>query len=799
MFGGEGIYWIRNEFLPTKFIGIHNNPYVHGGERGLMPIGLLSPRLNRSQLWLVEQVHDGESFIFRNYDTGTVLSIEDGSSTQGTPIVVQSYASTSKNTSSQHWEVIWVRDNDKIPYYCITNQKTRTVLDQTENAGNGAGFSVESWNFHGCQRQLWSFERATFPTMYWLVSIPSRQPLQYIPNPGNTTSLDVKTKFPSRNQLWYLESVVDRDGYYRIRHVDSEDRVLDLSSDDNMSILAWTVEGGDNQMWKITDVSLNGMVSIVCARNDTVLYAKSNPEGVHYPCGATGASTCNSHYQWCLVPLPIPSLFWTAIQCRGSGKFAAQCGGSITASNGARGEVDHTAQWRFVTQGRNPYFTIDNRGTGNSLRNSSGSSLTADNNPTSNEYYWALDAEREDYNITNLSTCNVIAWADGNIQALPGGKMDANRQWFINASLQSVPSFALINAKTGMALGYVPNVSSGSIMTDRAFNSYRCQWMFQQVGTDTDDQPIYVIINKLSDNVLDHWGGVRIEALNNDPVNRHHRWRLVPCHKRYFAFVNVSTGKYLYDDGNAPNAGNAVGTMTDKDRRCCWTLVSHRDSIYDTIILDTDITTPYLESRHIVQRTPKKPPKGKGNAKAQPSHIPDNPRIIQVTNRVLRDIVERLIGQLDFDRINDQPARTLASTSRTEVVRDWRIDVPRPIQAGWECDGWVRIGLHGTYMDQNGVRVANILGQYNAQTIFHLIVPVCVTFGRQRIREAMIRSLETATSVQLDAPENTIASGSKKQPTTTQRPPSLGVPPGQYWAATAIQTAGIGLMSLALL
>ncbi|KAI6163998.1 hypothetical protein EDD17DRAFT_1506882 [Pisolithus thermaeus] len=784
MFGGEGIYWIRSEFLPTKFVGIHNNPYVHGGECSFMPIGLLSPRLTRTQLWLVEQVHDGESFIFRNYDTGTVLGIENGSSTPGTSIVLQSYASTSEDTSSQRWEVIWVRDNNKIPYYCITNQRTRTVLDQTENAENGAGFSVESWNFHGCQRQLWSSERATFPTMYWLITLPSRQRLQYIPNPSNTTSLDVKTKFPSRNQLWYLESVVEYDGYYRIRHVDSEDRVLDLSSNDNESILARTVEGGDNQMWKITNIDLNGIVSIVCARNDTVLYAHSDREGVYYPRGATDASTCNGRYQWCLDPLPIPSLFWTAMQCRGSGKFVAQSGGSITASNGARGEGDYTAQWRFVTQS-------------NSLRNLSGSSLIADNNPSSNEYYWALDCEREDYIITNLSTSNVIAWADGNTQALSGGARDVNRHWFINAVIffHVLHCFIFVSYSQPflqvVAIGAIfcphqrqnrhgtwlrPKRSSGSVMTDRAFNSYRCQWIFQQVGTDTDDRPIYVIINKLSDKVLDHWGGVRIEALDSDPIDPHHQWRLVPCHN------------------------NATGTMTDEDRRCCWTLVSRRDSTYDTIDLDIDITTPYLESHHIVKRIPKKLPKGKGNAKAQPSHIPNNPRIIQATNRVLRDIVELLISQLDFDRINDQPSPVLASTSRTEVVRDWCIDVPRTIQAGWECDGWVRIGLNGIYMDQNGVRVANIQGQYNAQTRVSLLsCLVCVTFGRQRIREAMAQSLEAATSVRLDAPENTTASGPKKQPTTTQRPPGPGVPLGQYWAATAVRTAGIELTSLTLL
>lgn len=540
-------------------------------------------------------------------------------------------------------------------------------------------------------------------------------------------------------------------------------------------------------------------MSIVCGRNNTVLYAKPDREQVYYPCGATDENTFNDRYQWRLIPCPIPSLFWTAAQCRGSGQFVAQFGSNITGSLGASGEVDYTVQWRFVTQGRNPYFTIINRQTGNSLYNSSGSSLAADNNPSSDKYYWALDAGGEDYSITNLSTSNVVAWNHGKIQALSGGATDANRQWFINATLQSVPSFALINGRTGMALAYVPG-GSESVTMDGAFNSYRCHWIFQQVGTDEDDRPIYVIINKLSDNVLNRWRGVGIEALNTGADDRRAQWRLVPCHQRYFAFVNVSGGAYLYDDGNAPGAGDPVYTMTDEDRRCCWTLVSIRDSIYDTIALDSDITDPYQKSHHIVKRAPKKPPKGKGNAKAQPSHIPDNPRITQPSSRAIRDIAERLIGQLDFDRIDDQSARRLASTSRTEVVRDWGIDVPRASQAGWERDGWVRIDLQGTYIDQNGVRVANIQGQWNTETIFHVIVPVGVTFGRQRIRGAMIESLNTTTSVRLDVPNNATAGGSRRPPTTTRRPPGPGAPPaGQYWAAAAFQAAGLVLISLPLL
>ncbi|KAI5993276.1 ricin B lectin domain-containing protein [Pisolithus albus] len=355
MFGDEGVYWIRNKSLSSKFIDIQSLVGVHTPYVGLIyltpgdpvsrgtsflykcpsaGLACTGPLRSRRQRFSCLRGERWRSFIFRNYDTGTVLDIQNGSSTQGTPIIVQSYKYTGEDVSSQHWQVIWVSDDNRIPYYRITNRKTGTVLDQTRNTGSGADFRVESWNSRGGQHQLWSFERATFPTMYWLVNTSSQRRLQYIPNSSNITSLYSKTKFPSRNQLWYLESLVDYDSYYQIRHVDSEDRVLDLSGVDNTSILACTVNGGENQRWKITDVDMNG--------DDAVLYALPDREGEHHPRGATDVNAFNNRYQWRLIPCPVPSLFWTAVQCRGSGKFVAQSGSNITASDGARGEVDFT-------------------------------------------------------------------------------------------------------------------------------------------------------------------------------------------------------------------------------------------------------------------------------------------------------------------------------------------------------------------------------------------------------------------------------------------------------------------------
>jgi hypothetical protein len=344
--------------------------------------------------------------------------------------------------------------------------------------------------------------------------------------------------------------------------------------------------------------------------------------------------TFNDHYHWRLIPCAMPALFWTvsrpcysrasantsmyssntqAVQGRGSGKFISESNGKILASNGAKGELDYTTQWRYVSQGRNPYFTLLNRETGNTLYNSTNTALIADNGTLSDQYYWALDAAGQDYSITNRSTSRVLAYVEGNIQAVTGDTTHVDRQWFVNAvslfsyyvafmslntspslkSLPSVPSFALINGQTGMALAYVlPAVTSGSVATASTFNSVRCHWIFQQIGNDLSDRPVFLIINKFSDNVLDHWGGTKIEALNADTEDTHHHWRLVPCHKRYFSFVNVATGKYLYDNGDSPKAGDTSKAMTNEDRRCCWTVVSRRDGIYDTTTLDEDVTYP---------------------------------------------------------------------------------------------------------------------------------------------------------------------------------------------------------------
>ena len=122
MFTGEGVYWIRNKSLLTKFIDAPspNRINVRGGERASRPIGLFSPSLTRTQLWLVEQVSDGESFVIRNFDIGLFLGVQNKSDADGTPIILFPYDGDEDDEElpdSRHWKITWVSHDNK----CVNN------------------------------------------------------------------------------------------------------------------------------------------------------------------------------------------------------------------------------------------------------------------------------------------------------------------------------------------------------------------------------------------------------------------------------------------------------------------------------------------------------------------------------------------------------------------------------------------------------------------------------------------------------------------------------------------------------
>lgn len=256
-----------------------------------------------------------------------------------------------------------------------------------------------------------------------------------------------------------------------------------------------------------------------------------------------------------------------------------------------------------------------------------------------------------------------------------------------------MPSFAIVNGWTGMSLAFDPNAPYGSVTTVSTINSYRSQWIFQQVGVDEDNRPTYVITNKLSNTVLDQWSDTHVGALNEDSAGDHPRrkWTILPCRKKYFAIMNVGTRNYIYDN-SPPNELTIYnpnpGEMTEIERRSSWTFVSCRDhSGVDTISIDPDISQPSRRSPYVVERS--RGNKGKGKTKCNVDHIPMNSRIRRVDESVILNITQNLINEWLEDQLpTNTGARRYASTSRREAKERWNILIPPALVPGSDQDGW---------------------------------------------------------------------------------------------------------------
>ena len=99
----------------------------------------------------------------------------------------------------------------------------------------------------------------------------------------------------------------------------------------------------------------------------------------------------------------------------------------------------------------------------------------------------------------------------------------------------------------------------------------------------------------------------------------------------------------------------------------------------------------------------------------------------------MKTIFLGLINQwLDANLPSSMQAGTRVSAGRKEVEQ-WGIHVPCLLQDGGDQAGWVRIDIQGAYTTPSGQRVANIQGQWNTLTVFHLIVPICVNVGAEVI------------------------------------------------------------------
>ncbi|RPA97197.1 hypothetical protein L873DRAFT_1809985 [Choiromyces venosus 120613-1] len=788
----EGAYWIRNKNYGTVLSTGPTNS-------GLVTLAGQDKHTSRqdfrdhSQIWLIERLSDGVTFRIRNAQSGSVLDVRGWSTEDGAWVIIRGTLTT--------------------PYYRIVNVYTKKVLDQTSSAGN----PVVSWAWNSGQHQHWSLEPVVLPPVYWITHAQTGWYLQNDPAKGGIAANKQPSTAPTRSQLWFLESQKDSDAYV-IRNLEDDTKVLDLSGSgtaDGTPVLTYDYHGGPNQQWKITDIDQTNpsedRVRIVSVVAGTVVQVI---EGSTY--GTLQAQTNKNNYtqSWRLKAYPYPSIFWTTIQNLHTGMFLAQDNSVAVPSIGARHTLDYSTQWRFVANSSQPHhYSIINRGTGSVLvGKDSAPSVTV--TQQSGNYLWALERSGNGIAIVNTTTIGALDHYDGKttIQAYPNnGIDDPHHQWVAFEVSDRLPSFALVNARTGRSLTFKSGTEKGGIMTtENAVNELQDQWLFENLsGENISDNPIYAIISKVSGNVLDHWDGSRIEAYNDDRSDPHHRWKLVPCPcgERYFQIQNVATSRYLEErETGVPNANATTPidhtNVTESHRAQCWELVSSRFGDFDLSIMDDDVLRTLLvymqpdDSSTISHRIVKRAPGREKKGKEKKAHIPQNPRLLQDVRPTIRAIFQHVIDEWEDDTIaSTAQAGTRVSTTRQEVERRWDIQVPQALRERSGQQGWIRIDIQGTYNDASGQRVANIQGQWLNESIFHIIVPVGVRVGREIIRAAMRRSLEDHTSIIIAQTQCAPPRGGTKPGTTPRPPPGPSGGSGNGWIYFAVAASFVVLLS----
>ncbi|KAL5530935.1 hypothetical protein ACEPAG_3811 [Sanghuangporus baumii] len=807
----EGAYWIRS--LDD------NSVLAPGGteDGGIVPVisqdKLAAKQIlaDYSQMWLIEPLTDGVSFTIRNAQSGNVLDVKGSNTDDGTPIIIYQQL----NNPNQQWKFEWVDDVNGSPYYRIVNIYTKKCL-----TNNGGTLYSDTWSDEPQKR--FALEPVVFPPVHWISHAKTGWYLQYNKSDGSLIVGDkISATADTRSQLWFLEPEPDSDAYI-IVSLEDDQRVLDLSQSgtaDGTPVIAWSYSGGTNQQWLINDIdssdSGEDRVKIVSALSNTVL---SVSEGAKSGTVQIDQDKGDNDQTWRLQPYPFPSVYWSTLQNLQTGTFLKQNGSLVSPSSGMANAVDYSVQWRFLPDKTQPHhYTIINRATNQVIMGKDLPPTVAAVDDSQKGQYglWALELAGDGIGIINTTTIGALDHFGGGltIEATPNnGISNTYHQWLAVQVSDSLPSFALVNNRTGSSLMFKSATDQGGVvMSVDTVNDWSNQWIFQNLSGTDSDSPIYAIINKVSGTVLDHWGDVRIAAENDDTSDTHHQWKLLscPCGENYFQIQNVATGHYLEErEDGVPNA-KATDTMdmdnpTDTDRAQCWELVSNRLQDIDLVTLDDDVlqgTLPYLQPdnadtlRHrIVERAPGKDKKGKDKS----AHKPQNPRLLRDISPFILNIFGHVIDEWVEDRLpTTVQAGTRVSTNRREVENRWNIAIPRSLQVGSERDGWIRIDIQGTYETSPGNRVANIQGQWNNDSVFHVIVPLGVTVGREVIRGAMRRSLAEHTSITIEPANSKPPSGGKKPNTTPKPPPGPGGS-GNGWVYTSAVSVASAL-TLAIL
>ncbi|EMD34360.1 carbohydrate-binding module family 13 protein [Gelatoporia subvermispora B] len=795
----EGAYWVRNKSTKLTF-GPGSVP--SGGSTLLVGQDqhpLRQALTDQSQMWLVEPLSDGRRFRIRNAQRGFLLDVSESSTADGASVILY----TPTGNPNQDWTIERVDSSGGGAYHRIVNVNANKCLTQTSTCGN----AIVSSTWVDGDHQRWSFEPVVFPPTYWISHAETGWYLQYDKSGGATVGTKISGIADTRSQLWFLESRTDNDAYV-IRSAEDDRKVLDLCGSDvkpGTAVIAYPFHGKANQQWVIKDTVTSNpgedRVKIFSELAHTVIQvrqASGSPTS-----GMLQAQTDKGDLSqsWRLHQYPFVPVYWTTIQNLKTGTFLKQTGIVVGPSSGATSALDFSVQWRFVPDRTQPHlYRIINRATGCVVlgKCSSPSVAAAEQSQVWGDL-WAIERAGQGIAIVNTLTGGALDHCDGGstLGALPcNGTADPHRQWVTVQVSDRVPSFALVNSRTGRSLTFKSSsAEQGVTTTPGAVDDWSNQWHLENLsGLDGTDSPNYGIVSKVSGTVLDHYYAERIEAYSDVVNHPYHQWQIIPssCGERYFQVVNVATGRLLEErETGTPNA-NATN-LTDCDRAQCWELVSARLGDFDLITADDDVLQllfPYVRpdiaselGRHILQRAPGLEKKGS----RKDAHIPKNSRLLQDVAAEITGALEYAIGKWTDDSLQplDVQAGTRVSVTRSELEANTHLMLPRDLRPGSNVPGWIRIDIEGIYESSPGLRVANLKGWWNNQSVFNVVVPIGAAIGRQIIQDAMRLSLRQHTSVIVEPTNSKPGDGGAKPGTKPAPPPGPAGAHGNGWVFSA--------------
>lgn len=275
---------------------------------------------------------------------------------------------------------------------------------------------------------------------------------------------------------------------------------------------------------------------------------------------------------WRLHQYPFPPVYWTTQQNLKTGTFLKDSSSTVSPSSGMMNALDFTGQWRFVQEQSQPhYYKISAL-----LARDQSPTVVAGNYSGDKGALWSVESAGDGIAIVSTSTLGALDHYDGGttIEAYPkNGTTDPYHHWNPVQVSDRLPSFALVNSRTGHSLDFRSATEQGGVVVSADSTRESSNQWYLDILSGEDSSPIYAIINKESGMALDHWGGKRIEAQNDDINDPYHQWRLIPCPcgENYFQIQNISTNQYLEERvDNVPNANGMTpmnpDSPTDNDK-----------------------------------------------------------------------------------------------------------------------------------------------------------------------------------------------------------------------------------------